>query len=85
MLRYFDSNTNIAQVTHQSDYRRWLSRLTPAQRQAAFNFIDHVLVPKGRIHTSSWMPGADWTNTPLQPLYSVACNSSEQQAGGSSD
>lgn len=29
----------------------------------------------------SYVPYSYWTHTPLQPLYSVACNCSEQQAG----
>jgi len=82
MLRWFDSDGDLtlADMPHRKDYDMWLSRLAPAERNAVFTFIEN-LIRTGRIHTSSWMPGPDWTDTPLQVIYEKATRESEQQAG----
>ena len=38
------------------------------------------LIAGDEIHTSSWMPGSDWTSTPLQVLYTKAARLNEELA-----
>ena len=59
----------------------WLSRLTPADQEAAFAYIESLVEQDGKVKTSSWMPGPVWTGTPLQALYSSGTHRSKQQAG----
>src|SRR2546423_2623118 len=82
MLRWFDSEDDLtlADIPHRKDYDLWLSRLTQAEQNEIFLIIKN-LVRTGSIHTSSWMPGPDWTNTPLQVIYEKATGTSEKQAG----
>ena len=37
-------------------------------------------VSGGEVHTSSWMPGRDWSNTVFQPIYDRACGEDEGAA-----
>jgi hypothetical protein len=82
MLRWFDGdhNLSVAEIPHRDDYDLWLSRLTNQEQGAIFRFIKS-LIRSGSIHTSSWMPGPTWTDTPLQPIYDKATKQSEMQAG----
>lgn len=50
----------------------WRSRLTAEQ----FGAICTELwgrIEGGEVHTSSWMPGSDWTGTVFEPIYTRAC------------
>jgi hypothetical protein len=82
MLRWFDCDNNItiADIPHRKNYDLWLSRLDAAEQSAIFAFIKSI-IRTGSIHTSSWMPGPDWTDTPLQAIYEKATKQSEEQAG----
>jgi hypothetical protein len=82
MLRWFDSEQDLTlnDIPHRKNYDFWLSRLTSNDRNATFSFIKN-LVRTGPVHTSSWMPGPDWGDTPLQVIYDKATSRSEEQAG----
>jgi len=68
----------INQVFYLSDYRAWrgmLTRHSPLSLPTIWSEIDglfstKVLDPKPVI-TMSWVPGADWTNTPYEPVYNA--------------
>jgi hypothetical protein len=83
MLRWFDADQNLAveDIPHRREYAGWVKRLSRAEQDAAFAYIEQLVEQGGDIHTSSFMPGPDWTGTPLQTLYETAANYSEQQAG----
>ena len=61
----------ISTQTHEAEFRQWSRNLAPVDFQnicAALNaYIDDQ--GRGEIVTSSWVPGADWTDTPYQPIY----------------
>lgn len=57
----------------------WRSRLTEQECQAIMTRLDEM-IETGEIHTSSWMPGSDWTGTPFQAIYEKACRENSEQA-----
>ena len=80
MLIDFDHGGRVVTtVPFQKDFKFWLGRLTPQEQAAIRAHIDAMLAA-GDIHTTSWMPGADWWNTPLWPIYFSAARQSVRQA-----
>jgi len=66
----------ITQVFYLSDYLRWrgmLIRYAPLSLPAIWREIDGLFSTKAidrqPVITMSWVPGADWTNTPYAPIY----------------
>jgi len=39
------------------------------------------MVEGDEIHTSSWMPGSNWSGTVFDPIYRIACQQDESAAG----
>jgi hypothetical protein len=72
MLYSFDSGEYIKDIPHRREFDIFRSRLTGVQYQAIFDDLNSR-VDIDEIHTSSWMPGADWTGTVFQPIFDVAC------------
>lgn len=67
MLFSIDRNEPITAIPYQKDYTRWRNRLTDAEYQA----IERELLNRidgAEIHTSSWIPGNDWSGTVNRPL-----------------
>ncbi len=79
MLYSIDSGRYIGLVPHQTDFKRWKYRLDQAEYDAVFDDLDRR-VATDEIHTSSWIPGADWTGTVFQVLYEKACLFDEEAA-----
>lgn len=69
----------IHRIPHLSEYKAWKSQLTPKQFQAVVEELDGR-VSAGDVHTSSWMPGRDWSNTVFQPIYEQACGCDKESA-----
>ncbi len=75
MLFDMMNGKKIKSVPYERDYRQWLSRMSHAE-------IDQIkerlngMVDGTEIQTAGWMPGADWNDTPFQPIYEKAarCN-----------
>lgn len=68
----------INQVFYASDYRAWSGMLichSPLALPTILNEIDCLFSTKALaqipVITMSWVPGADWTNTPYQPIYNA--------------
>ena len=66
-------------IPHRRNYDAWKSQLSVAQYQAIFAELDRR-VSTGDIHTSSWIPGAEWDGTVFQPIYETACHFDEDAA-----
>lgn len=58
-------------VPHKVDYRRFMARMTAAEISEIKRRLND-LIEGGEIHTAGWMPGADWSDTPFQPIYEKA-------------
>lgn len=71
MLVDMMSGKVITQVPFVREYRAWMALMTLLE----INLIKQELNAKingTQIQTAGWMPGADWTGTPFQPIYEKA-------------
>jgi hypothetical protein len=66
------------QVFYLSDYRAWHGMLfhhSPLSLPTIWSEIDGLFSTKALdqkpVITMSWVPGADWTNTPYEPIYNA--------------
>ena len=82
MLIALKENGTLKYITrqpHESEFRQWRRSLTPVDFEnicAALNgYVDTQ--GRGEIATSSWIPGADWTGTPYEPIYHAVDDSWE--------
>jgi hypothetical protein len=68
---------------HTDDFRQCRRRLTPAEYDAVEDWINaqiNAIANGEEITDSSWLPGRDWSGTPLEPIY-AACGADEKLAG----
>ncbi len=72
MLYSIDSDVSIKDIPHRRDYDIWRSRITKQEYDAIFNELNRR-IETNEVHTSSWIPGADWSGTVFQPIYEKAC------------
>jgi len=80
MLYSIDPFQEITHIPHERDYQRWRARLSDAE----YEVIEAELgrrIGAGEVHTSSWIPGSDWSNTPFDPIYSKACEYDDVASG----
>lgn len=75
-----DAERKIARMPRQAEFDVWCSRLTPSQLKAIRTELQRRIAGD-EVHTSSWMPGRDWTGTVWQPIYTDACQHNEVAAG----
>jgi hypothetical protein len=80
MLYSVDTGNYIDYIPHEREYRAWVGRLTRAEVEAIEAELNRM-VEGDEIHTSSWMPGSDWSGTVFHPIYESACQQNEQAAG----
>jgi len=80
MLFSIDRGHYIDEIPYEQDYRRWRSRLTEGEYQAIISELNNR-IDGGEIHTSSWIPGNDWTGTVYDPIYQSACQQDVTESG----
>ena len=73
MLYDLNSDKYIASIPHQREYDLWKSRLTDAELNAIFTELNNR-IGENQVKTAGWIPGADWTGTEFEPIYSKACS-----------
>ena len=73
MIYAIDKNQLVTKIPYESAYRDWTSKLSASELQAIVYELNSR-VDTGEIHTSSWMPGSDWTGTVFMPIYEKACS-----------
>lgn len=73
MIYSVESQSYIKKIPHEKDYKLWMSRLSIDEHESIVNEIKSRIHGK-EINTSSWIPGADWTDTVFMPIYEKACN-----------
>ena len=73
MLVDIDSGNKIKHIPHDKEFALWRSRLSTEEFDAIINYLSSLMQGK-EIHTSSWIPGNNWTGTIYEPIYSKACN-----------
>jgi hypothetical protein len=59
---------------HEREFRQMMKNLAPVDFQRISDTLNEHINTTGRseIITSSWIPGADWTGTPYEPIYFAA-------------
>ena len=72
----------VTRIPHKREYDIWVSRLSQEQVQNIRAEILRSISIKGDdIATAGWIPGSDWTGTPFQPIYEVACRCDKTASG----
>lgn len=73
----------IKKIPHQKEFDRWIQRLTTKEIEAIREELNRIIDSddKNEVHTSSWIPGPDWTGTVYEPIYSTACRCNQTYAG----
>lgn len=78
MLYSFDSMSNITKVPHQ-DMHNFLLRNMNQKDLDEIKLTLNSKIDSDKVHTSSWIPGEDWSNTPYMKIYEV-CGEDEEMA-----
>ena len=79
-LYSIDTLQKITYIPHQAEFNAWCSRLTVGQKEAIRTELQAMIAGE-EIHTSSWMPGNDWSGTVWQPIYTEACQYDKVASG----
>jgi hypothetical protein len=80
MLYSIDSDAYINDIPHEKDFHRWKSRLSQSEYDAIIAELNNR-IDGGEIHTSSWIPGSDWSDTVYDPIYRKACEYDAVESG----
>lgn len=80
MLYSIDSDKYITDIPYEKDFHRWTGRLTQPEYDAIVAELNNR-IDGGQIHTSSWIPGNDWSGTVYDPIYRKACEYDEVESG----
>ena len=80
MLFNIDSN-KIDWIPYYAEYETWKNRLEQLDPKAFQKIVDELnrRVNGSEVHTSSWIPGSNWSGTVFQPIYD-ACLDEESAA-----
>jgi hypothetical protein len=73
MLYSIDTKQYITDIPHKRFYDACRNRLFDEEYQAIYDELNRR-VGTEQIHTSSWIPGANWIGTVFQPIYERACH-----------
>jgi len=80
MLYSIDTGEYIHYVPHEKDFCLWRGRLSDDEYNAICTELN-ALISGDEIHTSSWIPGDDWTGTVYDPIYKKACLHNPETSG----
>jgi hypothetical protein len=79
MLIDLMSGQQVARVPYENEYRRFMSRMLPAEIAAIKERLNEM-IDGTEIQTAGWMPGKDWGDTPFDPIYQKAARCNEDIA-----
>lgn len=74
-----DQTTEITVLPYAKEFKAWASKLTDQEYEAVKAEL-RKRITGGEVHTSSWIPGEDWTETDFQPIYEKACGHNNEAA-----
>ena len=80
MLYSVDVGEYVNYIPHEKDFKSWRGRLTDAEYNAIVDELN-TLIAGDEIHTSSWIPGSDWSGTVYDPIYRKACLQNPETSG----
>ncbi len=85
MLIDFYTDERIDRIPHFSTFETLRDRLDQYSLDAFDAIVDHIneLIDNAgaKIATAGWLPGEDWSGTPLQPIYEIAARRHHGVAG----
>jgi len=79
MLYSIGSRREVRRIPHRHFYETYRRRLTDAEYQAIYDELNKR-IDSNEVHTSSWIPGANWMGTVYQPIYDTACRCNQELA-----
>ena len=79
MLYDIQTMKPVSKLPHERDFQRWCAHMSASDFQAAVSRIDQM-ISGDEIHTAGWMPGNDWSGTPVAPI-AAACGGNPYQSG----
>lgn len=80
MLISIDTLQEITYIPHEREYRAWKARLSDEQYRQIESEIA-TRIGEGEVHTAGWLPGSDWSDTPFDPIWSIACERDHVASG----
>jgi hypothetical protein len=80
MLIDIDSDKEITHMPHEKSFKIWRSRLSQHEFDAIVEKLNS-LIAGNEVHTSSWMPGHNWSGTVYDPIYRKACSNNVTDSG----
>jgi len=82
MLWAIDGNENklIEKIPHEEEFNIWRSRLNEEEYNAVVEKLNSI-IEGDEVHTSSWIPGNDWSGTVFEPIYTKACRLNREMSG----
>jgi hypothetical protein len=69
----------ITRMPHRTKFDAWRGRLSDREFAAIVDELNER-IETGEVFTSSFLPGADWSDTVFHPIYENACLGDEQDA-----
>ena len=79
MLFDFETGREITKAPYPKSFKLLEDRLSPTELDEA-RAVLNAKIEGIEIHTAGWMPGADWTGTAFQPIYSKAALKNQELA-----
>lgn len=80
MLIDIDTGHTITNVPFKNTYKLFEDRLNSQEQQHIVTQLNQM-IDDDEIHTAGWMPGADWSGTPFDPIYTKAARCNHGLAG----
>jgi hypothetical protein len=80
MLYSIDRGEYIRDIPHENDFYLWKGRLFDEEYEAIVDELNR-LISGDEIHTSSWIPGDDWSNTVYDSIYQKSCLQNPEISG----
>ncbi|SHF51993.1 hypothetical protein [Caloramator proteoclasticus] len=79
MLYSVDIGKYVNKIPHEKEFKAWMKKLSDKDYVAIVNELNSR-INGNDIHTSSWIPGNNWTGTVFEPIYN-ACDKNAEAAG----
>ena len=70
----------IRDIPHNDHYSRLLSSLSKKEYDDIYKTLNNK-IDTNEIHTSSWIPGHNWSGTVFEPIYTKAANYNREASG----
>jgi hypothetical protein len=79
MLYSIDTGKYIENLPHKKEFNSWMKKLPAHDYQKIIETLNER-IDGNDIHTSSWIPGNNWTGTVYEPIY-YACGKNNEASG----